>query len=271
MRRKIRVGLVGCGAIGTELARILVRKFSSHCRLTCLHDLNRERALGLARSLRLRIRIAGLLDLVRNSDFVIEAASAQAVGPVLRAVLARRKHVLIMSVGGLFFDGALARRLNKSRGNVYLPSGALAGVDGLLAAKMGRIRSVSLTTRKPARAFEGSPYLVRKGIDVSEIRKETLLFQGSARQAVRAFPQNINVAALLSLAGVGPDRTRVRIYASPNIRRNVHQVEVEGNFGRIFAVTENVPSERNPKTSLLAALSPAALLAKIFSALKVGT
>lgn len=271
MKKKIRVGIVGCGAIGTYLAQTIVRRFHSFAALEALTDLHPDRARALAGKIKAKIEVLSQEALVRRSDLIIEAASAKAVGPLVRMVTRYGKPVLVMSVGGLIADPGLLKLIQSADSRIFLPSGALAGIDGLLAAKMGGIRRVALVTRKPPMAFAGVEFLKKKNIAVEKIKKETLLFSGSANQAVKAFPQNINVAAILSLAGVGPQKTRVRIYAVPSLKRNIHRVEIEGDFGRMVTETENVPAPGNSKTSYLAALSSAAMLKKIFGTLQIGT
>ncbi|MBI4708486.1 MAG: DUF108 domain-containing protein, partial [Candidatus Omnitrophica bacterium] len=153
---------------------------------------------------------------------------------------------------------------------IYLPSGAICGLDGVKSASLGRIDKVTLTTRKPPRSLEGAPYLVSKGINLSQIKQETLLFEGTAEEAIRGFPQNVNVCATLSIAGIGPEKTRVKIITSPFYTSNIHEVEAEGAFGRLTVRTENVPSPQNPKTSYLAALSAIATLKQILEPVKIG-
>lgn len=154
---------------------------------------------------------------------------------------------------------------------IYLPSGALTGLDGVKSAAVGRIDSVTLTTRKPPAGLSGAPYLAREGIDLSSLREEKVIFEGSAEEAVEGFPRNINVAATLSLAGIGVAKTRVRIIADPKISRNIHEIEVEGEFGRLISRTENLPSPSNPKTSLLAIFSAIATLKSLASPVRIGT
>ena len=137
---------------------------------------------------------------------------------------------------------------------MYLPSGAIAGLDGIKSAAVGQIVHVTHTTRKPPEGLEGAPYLVERGISLVGLRTEKEVFSGSAREACRGFPANVNVTAAVSLAGIGPDQTRVRILAVPGLTRNCHDIEVEGEFGRLLVHIENVPSE-NPKTGKLTALS----------------
>ena len=159
----------------------------------------------------------------------------------------------------------------KSRGKIWIPSGALAGIDGLLAAGEGKIRSVTLVTEKPPQSLSEAPYFRRHPFPEIRGNRFYCLFRGNALQAVRGFPQNINVAAILSLAGLGPKKTRVQIWTSNRFRSNRHRLLIEGDFGRIETVTENIPSRENPKTSALAVHSAVACLRRIFSSVRIGT
>ena len=176
-----------------------------------------------------------------------------------------------MSTGGLLRRPQLLRKAAAARIPIYLPSGALVGLDGIKAAAVGTLRSVTLTTRKPPRAFSGAPGVTRRRIALNRIRTPRLLFEGSAKEAVAAFPQNVNVAATLSLAGIGARRTRVRVIADPTIRENLHDLEAVGSFGKLAVRMENRPSKENPKTSRLAVLSAIATLRQVLTPLKVGT
>ena len=152
-----------------------------------------------------------------------------------------------------------------------MPSGAICGLDGVKSAMMGRVDRVTLITRKPPHGFQGAPYILEHNIDLNSIHEETILFQGSAKEAIRGFPQNVNVAIALSFAGIGPEKTRVRIVCSPQYKANSHEIEVEGEFGKLIAKTENVPAPQNPKTSYLAVLSTIATLKGILDYPKIGT
>ena len=162
----------------------------------------------------------------------------------------------------------LARTKNA---HIYIPSGAVAGIDGLEAAMTGGVNSVMLTTRKPREALADSPYVTQKGLRLAEFTGDTVIFEGSAREAIKAFPFNINVAVTLSFAGLGLDQTHVRIITGPGITTNTHEVEVVGSFGRMVTRTENIPSPQNPKTSYLAVLSACAMLNEILNPVKIGT
>lgn len=154
---------------------------------------------------------------------------------------------------------------------MYIPTGAIAGIDALKAASLGKIKTVTLRTTKPVGAFYGVPYITEKNIRLKSIRTERLIFRGSAHQAAKAFPQNINVAATLSLAGVGPEKTRVEIIASKKAKKNIHCIEVISQAGTIRCQTENVAHPGNPKTSYLAVLSAIAMLRQLVRPVTIGT
>lgn len=269
----MKVGVVGCGAIGSEICRAIDRGIEG-VELVALHDRNRELALSLSNSLACMPRVVTIDEMIPAVDFVVESASQSAVRDIVPQVLAKGRSVLVMS-GGAMTDEKLREKLvSIARGNgckLYMPSGAIAGLDGLKAASVSRIDSVTLTTSKPPAALAGAPYLEERGIDVGYIRGPGLLYEGDAASAVRAFPANVNVAAALSLAGVGTENTKVRIVADPSLKRNVHEILVTGEFGRLYVKVENVPSPTNPKTSYLAALSAIATLKRIAQPLQIGT
>ncbi len=269
--KKIKVGIIGCGTIGSALAKILSREFRSRAVLTCLCDHQKEKAGRLAGAFPGKIRVVSLERLIRDCDLVIESASAAVSGRIAKECLAHNKNVLIMSVGGLLSDGDFARLLKRSRGKLWIPSGAVAGVDALLAAREAKLWRVTLITTKPAAVLAQAPYFRTRKFPALRGRQSRCVFKGSAREAVRAFPQNINVAAVLSLAGIGAVRTRVEIWASRAAHTNRHEVVIEGEFGKMRALTENTPSPTNPKTSYLAILSAVATLRRIFSPLQIGT
>ena len=175
-----------------------------------------------------------------------------------------------MSVGGLVRDSSWKRLLARSRGKIYVPSGALAGLDGVKALAVGRLRRLSLTTRKPPRALASAPWLQRKRLGLDRLTRARLLFEGTPRAVVRAFPQNTNVAAALALAGGATARTRIRVIADPSLRVNVHELEAEGDCGTIRCRIESRPSA-NPKTSELAIRSAIATLRRLFDPLIIGT
>ncbi|MFH1996388.1 MAG: aspartate dehydrogenase [Candidatus Omnitrophota bacterium] len=269
--KKIKVGIIGCGTIGSEIARACARSLSKKIIVSFISDSVVEKAVRVKRSLGGRPKVVGTRELIQKSDLVVEAASASVSGSILEQCLRKRKDVLIMSVGGLLKQTALLREAEKGTSRVYIPSGAVSGIDGIKASMVGGIRSVRLITRKPPRSLAGAEYLARKGIDIARIRKDTVVFDGTAREAVKAFPKNINVSAVVSLASLPPEKVRVMIVASPKIQRNTHELEIRSNSGVIVTRTENVPSENNPKTSKLAVLSAIATIQGIVGNVRIGT
>ena len=268
----IKIGLVGCGAIGAEIAKA-VDSGAIDAKLVAVCDHNPATAAELIDSLQHKPVKVKLEELVSLSDVVVEAASQKAVPAIARATLEKGKKLMIMSVGALadreFF--AEVKALAKEHGSlVYIPSGAISGLDGLKSASIGTIRSVTLTTTKNPLGLKGAPYILENKIDLDALAGPTLIFEGSALQAVKAFPANVNVAATLFLAS-GEGEVRVKVVADPGIHVNRHEIVVEGDFGRISTIVENVPSPRNPKTSYLAALSAIATLRSIVEPVKIGT
>lgn len=273
MDNRLKIGIVGCGAIGSSLAGLIQGALRSRARLAALYDIQAHKARGLALKYnKPRLAVSSLAGLVNRADLVIESSGAASASAIARSALAKGKDVLIMSVGGVIrtYPGLLALARHK-KARIYIPSGALCGIDGLKAAACGKIRSVVLTTTKPPSGFAGNAYVKRRGVSLEGIRSERVIFEGSAMDAVKAFPQNINVAAVLSLAGVGPEKTVVRIIANPSAKRNSHEVRIESDSGVISARTENVIHPDNPKTSYLAVLSAAAMLRQIVEAAGIGT
>lgn len=268
----LRIGIIGCGTIGTRLAKYIDGNLKNKAELIALSDIDEEKARRLANALKSKPKIRSTDGLINCVDLVIEAASAKVSYKIAEQAINRGKDVMIMSTGGLLKSfKSLFELADKKRCNVYLPSGALCGLDGVKGARFSGIKRVTLTTRKPPLGFKGAPYVVKKNIDLSKITSDKVLFEGDALRAIEHFPANINVAATLSLCGIGSRKTKVKIIASPRINRNIHEVEVEGKFGRLIARTENVPSPDNPKTSYLAILSAIATLNGILEQVKIGT
>ena len=268
----IKVGIIGCGTIGTELAFACHKKFNDEVTLEAVSDIDLGRARKLQNKLRPKPKIVSSDALIKRCDLVIEAASKQAAYEVAKKAISLGKDVMIMSVGGLL--GKEKEIFNLARAHrscLYLPSGGVVGIDGLKAARIGKIHRVTLTTRKPPQGFEDAPYVVKHGINLKKLKEEKVLFEGNAAQAVKGFPKNINVSATLSLVGLGAKKTKVRIIAAPQMLVNVHEVYVQGDFGSFYTRTENFPSEANPKTSHLAILSAVATLERILRNVKIGT
>jgi len=271
------VGLVGCGAIGTVLAHAIDEGKAGDARLVYIYDLVFNKSKKLSEELSHKPRVAeDFRELIEceDIDLIIEAASQEAVRQYAIRTLKAGKDLMIMSVGALVDDKLTSeiRHFTKSsKRKVYIPSGAIAGLDGLKAAAINRIDEVVLKTRKPPRGLMGAPYVEEEKIDLSKIKKPTTIYAGPAKEACKLFPENVNVAAALSLAGIGPEKTKVQIVADPTIQRNIHEIQVKGEFGRLIVRNENVVSLLNPKTSALAVFSAITTLKKITENFQIGT
>ncbi len=271
---KIKIGIAGCGAIGGSLAKFIVKELSSQAKLCGLYDIDPSKSRKLSKSIskKKNLSVNSLRQLIARSRLIIEAASAVSSRGIARSSLNRGRDIMIMSTGGVAGQiKELSRLAKKNNAKVYIPSGAISGVDAVKASRMGRIKSVTLSTRKNPMSFKGVKYIENRGIKPERIKRDTVLFSGPAKEAVKYFPQNINVAAVLSLAGIGRERTTVKIIATPAVKRNIHEIKIESAAGTITTRTENVLHPENPKTSFLAVLSAMATLRQIMEPVRIGT
>lgn len=273
----MKVALIGCGAIGTVLARAIDGGRAGEARLGWVYDLKPKKSEALVGKLRSKPKIAKDVSEIyadKTVDLVIEAASQLAVEQYSLDVICSGKDLMVMSVGAfaderLLKDVTAAAKRNGRR--IYIPSGAVLGIDGVKSAELGKIQEVILTTRKPPAALAYSEYLKEHRIKLKGLKRPRVVFSGPARKAVKAFPKSVNVAATLSLAGIGLDRTKVRIIADPKLRRNVHEIRVRGKAGEFVTTAWNVPSPDTPRTSYLAALSAVRTLRNLSESICIGT
>lgn len=272
-KSKLKIGIVGCGAIGSSLAKEIVTNLRSFATLAAVYDIKPQKARALSEQLTKNVKLCArdLDSLIKKSELVIEASSAKAAWEIARKSLSSGCKVMIMSVGGLVAHAdELSALAAHNKTQAYFPSGAISGIDALKAANIAGVKRVLLTTRKHPEAFSGVEY-VMKNFKLSGLKKDKVLFSGSAKQAIKYFPQNINVAAVLGLAAIGMRKTQVRIIADPRLKRNIHEVLIESKAAKIFTRTENVLHPQNPKTSFLAVLSAIAVLRGILQPVKIGT
>lgn len=266
-----KVGILGCGAIGTETAKALCSEFKEKAVLHAICDTDSTAVRLFYDNIGRKIQVLEIDELCKQVDMVVEAASSDIVPELIRLAEKHSADVLVMSVGGLLGEEEHIANLKRKGLHLYIPSGAVSGLDALKAGMMGQVDVVQLTTKKPVEGLRGAPYLEENGIDLDSIMDQQVIFEGNACEAIRAFPKNINVAATVSLAGIGLDKTQVKVLVSPKFRRNSHELYVKGSFGTLRCITENVPSPSNPKTSYLAALSCMAILRKVLEGMEIGT
>jgi aspartate dehydrogenase len=267
----MRIGIVGCGTIGSAVAKAMEKL--PEVEETLVFD----RKVSAVRSLKAiltKVTVCNELEeLLFKSELVVEAASQEAAKEVIPKALERGRNIVVLSVGALvdeeFWDKmkALAK---STKAKIFLPSGAVCGIDGLSAAGQGELRKVEMISVKPPSAFKGVKYLEEKGIDLDAISKPTVIYKGPATEAVKLFPKNINVAASVSLAGLGFKRTVVTIIADPSATENTHQIVARGDFGKLTVEMANVPSPKNPRTSYIAVLSAVSAVKKIIGTVWYG-
>ena len=268
--------MIGCGTIGSRLALAVDSGKVPNASITALFDVMPQNAVTLGEKLgHQTIACRDFDELLRSDvDIMVEAASQQAVKTFARSILAAGKDMMIMSVGALADPALLADLLATSRKagcTIYIPTGAIAGIDAIRTVK-NLIATLTLTTTKNPSALIGAPFFESRGIRPEDIKDRTVIYTGPASEAVRLFPANVNVAAILSLAGIGAEKTRVKIVADPEASTNRHEISATGSFGEIHISVNNVPSPDNPKTSYLAVLSAIECLRSICDdSMKIGS
>src|SRR5215475_4597224 len=266
---RTRVAIAGLGAIGSEVAKAIDRGIDGlELAAVSSADIGKHRAwlekLGKQPA---TLPIEKLAD---AADVVVECAPSKLVRSIVAPVVSRGKTAVVLSVGALLENEDLIALAREKGGQIVVPTGALIGLDAMTAAAVGTIHSVQMVTRKPLNGLAGAPYLIEHKIDLQDITAPLKIFDGTAREAAKGFPANLNVAVALSLAGIGADRTKVEIWADPTVTRNTHRIEVDSDSARFSMGIENIPSE-NPKTGMITALSVIACLRKLHAPLRVGT
>ncbi|MDJ0389432.1 aspartate dehydrogenase [Roseomonas sp. E05] len=268
-RRPMRVAIAGFGAIGGRVAAALDEGIPGF-ELVAVAAQDKGKAARRMEGLRHPVPVLDIAELEPLADLVIECAPAALLPAIAEPFLRAAKSVVVLSVGALLAQEHLVALARQHGGQIIVPTGALLGLDAVAAAAEGQIESVRMVTRKPVRGLVGAPYLVEHNIRIEDIREPMRVFQGTAREAAKGFPANLNVAVALSLAGIGPDRTMLEIWADPDLQRNTHRIEVEADSARFSMSIEGIPSE-NPKTGRITPLSVIACLRKMTAPLRVGT
>ena len=266
----LRVALAGFGAIGGALAKRLDEGMVG-LQLVAVSARDHEGARQRMHALAGPVPVLPLAELAERAEVVVECAPPAVFREVAEPAIEAGRIFMPASVGQLLEHEDLIDRAAQTGARILVPTGALLGLDAVRAAAQGTIESVTMVTRKPPRGLAGAPHLEAHGIVVEGLDAPLKVFEGSAREGARGFPANVNVAAALSLAGIGPDRTRLEIWADPGVTRNTHRIVVEADSARFEMTIENLPSEENPRTGKITALSMIAALAALRAPLKVGT
>lgn len=272
-----KVAIIGCGVIGDILAKSIDEGSAGDTELRALFDLEKEQAEELEKELSISPLVAdSVMDILEDEDVdvVVESASQKAVSQYSADILESGKDLLVLSVGA-FSDEELFKEVREAAERagkkVYLPSGAILGLDGIQAAEIAGFEKAVLTTRKPSETLLTTKFVKENDIELSDLSEPEVIFEGSASEAVKAFPGSVNVAASLSLAGAGFQETKVKIIADPNLEQNVHKIDIKGDAGEFSTEARNFPSPENPKTSYLAALSAVLTLKNLTDPVQIGT
>jgi aspartate dehydrogenase len=268
--KNLRVGLAGLGGVGLEVARKLIDGVVPGLTLVAVSVRDADKARRNLPQLGDMIALRTYETLADDCDIVVECLPPEHFRDIAISAIDKGRLFMPLSVAQLLDNWDLVARAKETGARILVPTGALIGLAAVRAAAEGNIKSVTMITRKPPGGLDGAPHLVKNNISVKNLKEPLKVFDGSAREGARGFPANVNVAAALSLAGIGPDRTRLEIWADPALTRNTHRIEVESEVARFSMSIEGVPSA-NPRTGKIVALSTLAALRGLVSELKVGT
>jgi aspartate dehydrogenase len=263
------IGIVGCGAISKALLKA-ADSGALGVPVAGVTARSETAARDFLATLRAPPPFLTTEALIAASDLVVEAAGGAVVKELAGDTFRAGKDLMVISVGALLDYPEIIEKSRETGCRLLVPSGAIAGLDGIKSACAGQVSEVTITTRKPPEGLEGAPYLVERGISLRGLSQEQEVFSGTAREACRGFPANVNVSAAVSLAGLGADKTRIRILAVPGLKRNCHDIEVKGEFGLLSVHIENIPSE-NPRTGRLTALSIIRSIQEAYDPVRIGT
>lgn len=266
----LRVALGGIGAIGFKVATTLDEGIPG-LNLVAVSARDRDRAAERTDGFKSPPEVLPLDKLAEHADIVVECAPAAVFDQVAAPAIEAGRIFLPMSSAALINRPELIERAKETGARIVVPTGALIGFDAVRAAAEGTIRSVRMKSVKPIEGMITAPYLVERGIDVRTFTSPQKVFDGTAREAATGFPANTNITAALSLAGIGPDETKLEIWADPGTDRNIHTVELEGDETRFSVTIEGIPSPGNPASGLLVPLSLVATLRSLTSPLRIGT
>ena len=266
----MKIGVVGLGAIGSKVASMLA---AGRPNLDLVAVTSRDTGKATRQTIELGLGVPAipLAGLVEICETVVDCGPSSALRDTAVAAFARGRTLVTVNAAALLECPDVFALAASSGGRLVVATGALLALDAVAAAALGRIESVTMRNRKPPRGLAGAPYVVSAGIDLDTIREPTCIFRGSARAAANGFPATVNVAAAHTLAGIGPDRTEVEIWADPTIERNIHEFELVSDSVSFSVRTEGLPSPENPKTSAIVPLSVVATLERLAGPVRIGT
>jgi aspartate dehydrogenase len=278
-RQQTTVGIAGLGTVGRVVAEHLAARFPMY-RLTSVASGNEERARAFLDQLPFdhAIDIVPAGELWKHAELIVECAPPQVFREIAGPVVESGRVLMTINSGALLESWDLVDQAERTGAQILLPSGALLGLDAVQGAAQSEIHSIRMVTRKPPKSLQETPYVRERDIDLTDLSEPLKLFEGTVREAIVGFPNNLNVAVALSLAGIGPDKTMIEVWADEALERNTHFIDVESDSARLHFSIENVisdnyekPEGRRSHAGRLTALSMVALLRKRASALQIGT
>lgn len=269
--RQYRLAIAGLGAIGLQVARRVDGGDIDGLTLTAVSARDAAKAQRNLAGLRSMPKLLPLEQLAEEADVVVECVPAAHFLAAAEPPLRLGRIFMPLSVGALLGHMHLVDLARETGARIIVPSGAILGLDAVRAVAEGEVHSVRLVTRKPPGGLAGAPLLVEKGISLEGLSEPLMVFSGSAREAAKGFPANLNVSVALSLAGIGPDKTQVELWADPTVTHNTHTILVTSASSNLTMTIENIPSAENPRTGMVTALSVIAALRRLTSPLVIGT
>lgn len=267
----LNLAIAGLGAIGLKVARTVDAGGIPGMTLAAVAARDAGKARRTLAGFRSIPPLVPLADLAGHADIVVECLPSALFAQVAEPTIEAGRIFMPLSVGALLDHMHLVDRARATGARILVPTGALVGLDAVRAVAEGTIETVSITTRKPPAGLAGAPLLAANGLLVDNLNEPLLVFEGSAREAIKGFPANVNVAVALALAGIGPDRTRVAIWADPTVTRNTHTIEVVSDTSNFTMTIAGLPSLETPATGRVVPLSVIAALRRLTAPLVVGT
>jgi len=266
----VKVGIAGLGTIGKVVAKALDKGIEG-LEFAGVAARDPDKARRSMEALKRPVPVMSPSELAAACDIVVECVPKAAFMEIAEPALKAGRCLVTVSGAGILANPGAVDLARAHGGRIVLATGALLGLDAVRAAAEGKVNEIRMVTRKPPNALRGAPYLVQNNISVEGLNAPRKVFEGNAREGAQGFPANVNVAAALGLAGIGPDETKLEIWADPNLTRNTHTIRVDADSARFEMTIENVQSEENPGTGKITALSVIACLRGLTAPLKVGT
>jgi aspartate dehydrogenase len=267
----LKVGIVGIGSIGGTVAKELDSGKIPGIELVALSARNRDQLETFSKTLSRPVDLGSLSTWVAGCDLVIEASGAVTVDEIVRTSISNGKDVMILSVGALIENERLMQLAEEANKRIHIPSGAIAGLDGIKAAALSEIQEIKIVNRKPPSALRGSPGAEGAPVNLDSLTKPYTLFSGTVAEGYRLFPANVNVAVAVSLAGIGVEKTKMEVVADPDISVNIHEIMLNSSIGRMHLYIEGKASDKNPRTSASTPFSVLSYLKQMVSTIRVGT